>query len=164
MDEIANMLEGMRTRIFDLLKEQKVSQKELAEKLQILPQTITDWKKGNSNSFTRYKDQIAEMLHTTSKWLFTGEGIKYVPDECREKILEQEREKTWTSLIRTDLQLVIDRIPDEKLNTRMLQLFEKLIEISPEDMDLLDGIMRVIIARREHLSGKKEKSASESGT
>ena len=43
--------DSVRERIFVLLKEQKLTQKELAERLEISPQTVTDWKKKKSNSF-----------------------------------------------------------------------------------------------------------------
>lgn len=63
-------------RIFALLKERGVSQKEFAEMLQVRPQTITDWRKGKSNSFMKKLGRIAAALNTTAIWLFSGDEIK----------------------------------------------------------------------------------------
>lgn len=159
MDKASMQYDVARKRIFDLLKEQEITQKEFAEKLHIPAQTITDWKKGKSNSFAGQYGKIAPILHTTASWLAFGEGIKYVPDEFREEILQQEREKSRASHIRTDLRLAIDRIPDSSLNGLTVHLFEMLMQISYEDMDLLEGIMRVIIAKRERISKVREDAA-----
>lgn len=91
MDEYTKIIEGMRTRIFSLMKELNISQKELAEKIQVSPQTITDWKKGKSNSFSTKLSVLAPALQTTPAWLYWGKGTKYLPDEEREIILQQEK-------------------------------------------------------------------------
>ena len=160
MDNLAVMYDEIRTRIFDLLKEQNISQKEFAEMLHTPAQTITDWKKGKSNSFVRNLSPIADILHTTTSWLFFGEGIKYVPDEQREEILQHEREKSRAGLIRTELNMAIERIPDDNLNEFIVHLFEMLMQISNEDLDLLEGIMRVMIARKERNQNEKQKPHS----
>lgn len=150
MDKASIQYDVARKRIFDLLKEQKITQKEFAEKLHIPAQTITDWKKGKSNSFAGQYGQIAPILHTTASWLAFGEGIKYVPDEFREEILEQERIKSKPALIRSSLEMAIDLLPDDKLDLLSVELIEMLTKISPEDMELLKDLIRVMIARREH--------------
>lgn len=66
----------MRDRIFARLKELNYTQREFAEKLQISPQTITDWKKGKSFSFSGMSLAIAEALDTTVEYLLTGNGPK----------------------------------------------------------------------------------------
>ena len=69
-----------RDRIFALLKERKLTQKELAEKLNVSPQTITDWKKKKSNSFMGMVGKLSSALQTTPSWLCFGAGPKYMAD------------------------------------------------------------------------------------
>lgn len=90
MDKLYNDNDAIKDRIFALLKDSNLSQKEFADILQVSPQTITDWKKGKSNSFTGKIGPICAALHTTVSWLLTGEGIKYISNE---ESLRQESEK-----------------------------------------------------------------------
>lgn len=62
-----------KTRIFELLKARKISQKALAEELGLKNVTITDWKRGKSNSYNDFLVQISQILGTTSEFLLTGE-------------------------------------------------------------------------------------------
>lgn len=78
MDKTTNEYDAMRDRIFQLLDEQKISQKEFAKMIQVSPQTITDWKKRKSQSFASMTGRIAEVLSTTPIWLFSGTGNKKV--------------------------------------------------------------------------------------
>ena len=75
--------DSMRDRIFVLLKEQKLTQKELAEKLNVSPQTITDWKKKKSNSFMGMLGKLSSALQTTPAWLYAGTGQKYMTAQER---------------------------------------------------------------------------------
>ena len=75
--------DSMRDRIFVLLKERKLTQKELAEKLNVSPQTITDWKKKKSNSFMGMLGKLSSALQTTPTWLYSGTGQKYMTDQER---------------------------------------------------------------------------------
>ena len=63
-------------RIFELLSLRHMEQKELANWLGILPQTVTDWKNRKSKSYTKYIPKLALALNTTSEWLLTGNGSK----------------------------------------------------------------------------------------
>lgn len=155
MDKSTIEYDAARKRIFDLLKENKITQREFAEKLQLPPQTITDWKKGKSNSFAGQYGRIAPILHTTTVWLAFGNGTKHIPEEFREEILQQQREDSWSHIIRMDLEFVIDNIPDEKLNYTLVELLKKLVQVNSEDWDLLDGIMSVMIAKGKHSSDVK---------
>lgn len=91
MDKYTKMYDETRKRIFDLLDERGMSQKDLANKLNVSSQTITDWKKGKSNSFLRDLNQIACALQTTHNWLFSGLGEKDFSDEQRKELEKQER-------------------------------------------------------------------------
>ena len=59
-------------RIFTLLKERGMVQKELARQLGIHPDTPTKWKKGISQSYLKMLPQIAAVLGTTPEYLLTG--------------------------------------------------------------------------------------------
>lgn len=61
-----------KTRIFELLKARKISQKALAEELGLKNVTVTDWKRGKSNSYNDCLVQIAQILGTTVEYLLTG--------------------------------------------------------------------------------------------
>lgn len=90
---------GIAERIFLLLAEMSMEQKEFAKKIGVIPQTITDWKNGKSKSYTKYLPQIADALGTTTEYLLTGTGPKkktstsvdpkhHIPDEETLKLLE----------------------------------------------------------------------------
>lgn len=91
MDKTHNLEREISERIFSLLKEQKVTQKEFAEMLGLSPQAISDWKKGVNTSFTKYLGIIAEALQTTPNWLFSGTGEKSFSKEQRKAFEMQEQ-------------------------------------------------------------------------
>ena len=77
--------DSVRERIFVLLKEQKLTQKELAERLEISPQTVTDWKKKKSNSFMEMLGKLSTVLQTSPAWLCGGIGQKHMTDQEKVK-------------------------------------------------------------------------------
>lgn len=97
--EIERQYEEVRDRIFTRLQELKISQKELAAELGLPPQTVTDWKKGKSNSFLRYLPALSKILKQPFGWLLSGgeyleflsqrEAIPYFPISEDEKNLLQ---------------------------------------------------------------------------
>ena len=60
-------------RIFALLKEEGVEQKEFAKQIGTTDKTVSAWKTGRSSSYTKYLAQIASILGTTVEYLLTGE-------------------------------------------------------------------------------------------
>lgn len=158
MDKTHSLERGISERIFMLLKEQKITQKEFAGMLGLSPQAISDWKKGINTSFTKYLDLISEVLHTTPRWLFSGDGIKYVPDEHRLKILNQDNSEAGARLIRTAMHYTIDQIPSGNLDGQMVPLIELFEKMNTEDLIFAQGIIRLIISRRERLLGVSEDS------
>lgn len=94
-----NYYDETRGRIFQLLKKRGISQKELAKELSINPQTVTDWKKGNSNSFAGMLDKLSSALKTTPVWLAFGTGDMDMSDEERERI---DNEHLLASFLRTE--------------------------------------------------------------
>ena len=78
--------------------------------IRVSPQTITDWKKGKSQSFSSMLGTIAKALGTSPVWIFAGTGDKEVSwDEIQKKdderaqlmaaITEQRWEDTKKELI-----------------------------------------------------------------
>lgn len=70
-------------KIFELARSNGISNAELAKKLNLNPQAITDWKSGKSRSYNKYLYQIAAFLDTTPEYL-KGESksprrIKKIP-------------------------------------------------------------------------------------
>lgn len=77
--------DAMRDRIFFLLKKRGMTQKELAKKLNVNAQTITDWKKGKSSSFSSMLGPLSIALETSPAWLFAGKGQEYMSNNEREE-------------------------------------------------------------------------------
>ncbi len=67
---------GTLDRIIDLLKEQKVSQKELCEHLGIKKNAFTNWKSGQNNSYMKHLPQIAEYLDVSVDYLLCKTEIR----------------------------------------------------------------------------------------
>jgi transcriptional regulator with XRE-family HTH domain len=61
-------------RIMNLLASKGLKQSDLANRLGINQQTITDWKSGRSNSYYSFIVEIARFLGAKIDWLLTGEG------------------------------------------------------------------------------------------
>lgn len=93
MEKIYKTNMDMCERIFNLLEERGISQKEFAEMLHLSPATVSNWRKGVHTSFTRYLGQISEILHTTPGWLFSGTGTKNFSDEQREEWIRQDKQR-----------------------------------------------------------------------
>lgn len=74
MSSSNNMLDGMRERLFSMLESEGITQKEFSERLGVSNQTITDWKKGKSRTFTQKLPLIASVLHCDLNWLVDGSG------------------------------------------------------------------------------------------
>ena len=92
-EEYREEYDKMRDRIFEILKIRKISQRELAKRLKVTPQTITDWKKGKSYSFRSKISPLSKALDTTPGWLSFGEGPQFVTAEERVAIAERARKE-----------------------------------------------------------------------
>ena len=64
------------TRIFELVYEAHMEQKQFASILGTTDKTVSAWRTGRSKSYTKYLPQIAEALGTTTEYLLTGNGPK----------------------------------------------------------------------------------------
>ena len=68
-------------RILQQSKAVGISQKDLAEKIGIRPQAITEWKIGTTTSYTKYLPQIADVLNVSIDYLMTGEKEKLISND-----------------------------------------------------------------------------------
>ena len=64
-------------RIKELCKERQMNQQALAIAVGIKEDTVSNWFRRKSASFSKYLLQIAEALDTTTEYLLTGNGPKY---------------------------------------------------------------------------------------
>lgn len=68
------------------MKEQRVSQQEICQYLNLTKQTFSDWKSGKSESYLKYLPQIAEYLDVSVDYL-----LGKTPSPEREDIPEDEK-------------------------------------------------------------------------
>ena len=68
-------MQTISDRIFELLKERNMSQKEFAQKTGIAESTISDWKKKKTNPKADCLLSICDALEITPEQLLTGKGI-----------------------------------------------------------------------------------------
>lgn len=72
MDIMNNFYTPIRCRIFTSLESKAIPQKKFAEAIGVNAVTVTRWKTGQSFSFVKQLDIIAEALGTTEEWLLYG--------------------------------------------------------------------------------------------
>lgn len=62
-------------RLFALVDAQFPEQKDFAAQLGITPSIASEWRRGKSESFSKQKyiGKIAEVLHTTTEYILTGQ-------------------------------------------------------------------------------------------
>lgn len=76
-----------KSRIFELLDEQGLDQKSFAAKVGVSEDTVSNWRRGVSKSYSRYLVQIAQVLGTTSEYLLTGK-TQSSPPQKRDRLPE----------------------------------------------------------------------------
>lgn len=75
-----------KARIFELLDKQRMEQKAFAEAVGVKESTVSDWRRGKSNSYNRFLVQIAQVLGTTTADLL-GEKQQSSPSK-KDRLLE----------------------------------------------------------------------------
>lgn len=75
-----------KARIFELLDKQRMEQKAFAEAVGVKESTVSDWRRGKSNSYNRFLVQIAQVLGTTTADLL-GEKQQSSPSKT-DRLLE----------------------------------------------------------------------------
>ncbi|MBQ7991405.1 MAG: helix-turn-helix transcriptional regulator [Solobacterium sp.] len=95
-------------RILELLKEQNKSQKDLTDYLGMHSNTFNNWKYGNTRSYLKKIDEIADFLNVTPGYLLKGNSIyadiegftpieKRIVDDIRK--LSEEQQQILASFI-----------------------------------------------------------------
>lgn len=124
MNTITN--DTIRDRIFNLLDERNIPQNEFAEKLGISPQTVTDWKKGKSRSFSKMISEISRILGVPSSGLL-GDTDIVVPDVATYQV---------TALLRRVELMTIEQYQD---------LVQKADEILNDDSHSIQNETQILI-------------------
>lgn len=75
-----------KTRIFELLDKLGMEQKAFAEAVGVKESTVSDWRRGKSNSYNRFLVKIAQVLGTTTADLL-GEAQKSSPPSEEDRLL-----------------------------------------------------------------------------
>ena len=75
-----------RTRIFDLLDKHGMEQKAFAAEVGVSEDTVSNWRRGVSKSYSRYLVKIAQVLGTTTSDLL-GEAQKSSPPSEEDRLL-----------------------------------------------------------------------------
>lgn len=70
-----------KTRIFDLLDKLGMEQKAFAEAVGVKESTVSDWRRGKSNSYNRFLVKIAQVLGTTTADLLGEKQQSSPPSE-----------------------------------------------------------------------------------
>ncbi len=73
-------------KILSIMKEKKISQKSLADFLDVGEYTISQWKKGTTKSYIKYIDKIADFLGVSTDYLLGTTEITL--GEKQAKIIE----------------------------------------------------------------------------
>lgn len=92
------------TKILGIMKEQRVSQQEICQYLNLTKQTFSDWKSGKSESYLKYLPQIAEYLDVSVDYL-----LGKTPSPEREDIPEDEKR----------LRELLSQMSEEQLQTAL---------------------------------------------
>lgn len=74
-----------KTRIFELLDKLGMEQKAFAEAVGVKESTVSDWRRGKSNSYNRFLVKIAQVLGTTTADLL-GEKQKSSPPSEEDRL------------------------------------------------------------------------------
>lgn len=75
-----------KIRIFELLDKLGMEQKAFAEAVGVKESTVSDWRRGKSNSYNRFLVKIAQVLGTTTADLL-GEKQKSSPPSEEDRLL-----------------------------------------------------------------------------
>ena len=91
---------SLSDRMFLLLKERGMEQKEFAALLGIKPQTVSTWRTRKTSSYTKYLARIAEVLHVSVEYLVNGDST--VKPSCQ-SLEEDEQVKELAAKIVQDI-------------------------------------------------------------
>lgn len=101
-----------RTRIFELLDKQEMEQKAFAEAVGVSEDTVSNWRRGVSKSYSRYLVKIAQVLGTTTA-----------------DLLGEEKEKATRPQKGNGLHAKVDQLHDPKVVARAEEYLDFLISL-----------------------------------
>lgn len=101
-----------RARIFELLDRQGMEQKAFAEAVGTKEATVSDWRRGKSNSYNRYLVKIAQVLGTTTA-----------------DLLGEKKEKATRPQKGNGLHAKVDQLHDPKVVARAEEYLDFLISL-----------------------------------
>lgn len=108
----------MLTRIVDMCKMRKVTQKDLTDALGLRSSAFSEWKSGKSKSYTKYVHHIACVLGTTAEYLQgTTDTIEPLDDSQFRDLSEDKKE----------LLAMLKQLNEEDLETA-LRIVQRLAE------------------------------------
>lgn len=137
MDELPKHDE-MCGRIFTLMKELGISQKELARKILVSPQTITDWKKGKSTSFTSKLPELSIALQTTPTWIWFGEGYKHLSAE-EQAVMDRQEQIDAENLLKG-----IPGMSDQEVQKELRSAFRAMAQRKKKTFRTEDGMADLV--------------------
>ena len=82
-------------RIFDLLQKRNIEQKKFAEYLNIRQAAISEWKSGQSKSYNKYIDKIADYFDVSVDYLLGKTAIKEKPSQDWKDKLQVFPVESW---------------------------------------------------------------------
>ncbi len=91
-----------KTRIFELLDKLGMEQKAFAEAVGVKESTVSDWRRGKSNSYNRFLVKIAQVLGTTTADLLGEKQQSSPPSE------EDRLPPIWYSLSEEQKRATVD--------------------------------------------------------
>ena len=88
----------MLTRIVDMCKMRKVTQKDLTDALGLRSSAFSEWKSGKSKSYTKYVHHIACVLGTTAEYLQGTTNIIEPLDDSQLRDLSEDKKELLSML------------------------------------------------------------------
>lgn len=111
----------MKERLKELRKKLNLTQRELAEKIEVNISQISDWERGRFTLSPARIAQICAALHVRREWFETGEGDVLEPQRpgkrTRDEILADAFEMIYSELSdvgKETVDAVLDRLLDER--------------------------------------------------
>jgi len=85
-------MSNIGSRIEELIRILRITQKDFAEKINASPQTISNWKKSDPD-FQKVKSIIETFPEINARWFITGEGEPFIEKDGRELEIELKLRK-----------------------------------------------------------------------
>lgn len=94
-------MQGLELRLTEARKIARLTQNQVAEAMNISPQSVSAWECGNSTPDIDKLPELAAMYHVTTDWLLTGVGqsedVLEVTANLAERLFSEEHMRTYLS-------------------------------------------------------------------